>query len=409
MKILHTADWHLGKWLLNYPRISEQKEVLAEIGEIADREQVDAVLIAGDLFDTFNPPAEAQELFYRTMKRLARGGTRPVIAIAGNHDSPDRIENPDPLARECGIILIGYPNTEVDLLKLDCGLEITRSAPGFLEVKIPGQDAPLRLITTAFANEYRLKKFLGTDNPEEELRNLLQACWAELADEYMDANGVNLLMAHLFVMKEGETPPAEPDEEKPILHVGGAQAIYTRNFPEQVQYVALGHLHGYREIGGGPCPVVYSSSPLTYSFSEAGQRKYVAIVEAEPGGKASIHKIELTRGRPLLRHTAQGVTEAVEWLTAHPEALVELTIETDNYLSGKDQKALHQAHDGIVTIIPAMKNRTGMDDNSTPKIELNKSMEELFTGYFQFKNQNKPDQAILDLFHEILSQDNEKE
>lgn len=111
IKILHTADWHLGKWLDNVSRLPEQKEVLEEICIIAERKEVDVVLIAGDLFDTYNPSAEAQELFYKTLRRLGNNGKRSVVAIAGNHDQPDRIEAPDHLARECGIIFIGYPNS----------------------------------------------------------------------------------------------------------------------------------------------------------------------------------------------------------------------------------------------------------------------------------------------------------
>jgi len=107
MKILHTSDWHLGKRLENFSRLDEQIAVLDEICTIADKENIDAVLVAGDLFDTFNPPTEAVELFYRSLKKLSKNGSRPVIAIAGNHDSPDRIESPDPLARECGIIFAG--------------------------------------------------------------------------------------------------------------------------------------------------------------------------------------------------------------------------------------------------------------------------------------------------------------
>jgi len=113
MRILHTSDWHLGKKLDNFSRIEEQKQVLAEICKIADQEKVDVVIIAGDLFDTYNPGTEAEELFYKTLKKLAKNGSRPVIAIAGNHDSPDRIEVPDPLAKECGIILAGFPNTKI--------------------------------------------------------------------------------------------------------------------------------------------------------------------------------------------------------------------------------------------------------------------------------------------------------
>ena len=100
MKILHTADWHLGKRLENISRHEEQVAVLDEICQIADDRNVDAVIIAGDLFDVFSPPNESAELFFKTCKRLSNNGLRAVVAIAGNHDSPERIEAPEVLARE---------------------------------------------------------------------------------------------------------------------------------------------------------------------------------------------------------------------------------------------------------------------------------------------------------------------
>ena len=134
MRILHTSDWHLGKRLDDFSRLEEQRAVLQEIREVADREEVDVVLVAGDLFDTFNPPTEAVELLYKTLKGLTNDGRRPVIAIAGNHDSPDRIESPDPLARECGIIFTGYPHSIVPPFALDSGLKVLRSDEGFVEL-----------------------------------------------------------------------------------------------------------------------------------------------------------------------------------------------------------------------------------------------------------------------------------
>ena len=200
MKILHTADWHLGKRLDSISRMEEQREVLAEICEIAEREKVDAVLIAGDLFDTFNPATDAVDLFYKTLKKLTNGGKRPVIAIAGNHDSPDRIEAPDPLARECGIIFAGYPQTEISPFELETGVKITKSAPGFIEISLAQYDYPLRLLLTPYANEYRMKTFLGTEDRDEELRTLLSEEWNKTTKKYCDKKGVNILMTHLFVM-----------------------------------------------------------------------------------------------------------------------------------------------------------------------------------------------------------------
>ncbi|HOO85741.1 MAG TPA: exonuclease subunit SbcD, partial [Prolixibacteraceae bacterium] len=243
MKILHTSDWHLGKRLANFERIEEQQLFLDELIEIANTQQADAVLVAGDLFDTFNPPTQAVELFYKKLKQLSNNGLRPIIAIAGNHDSPDRIEAPDPLARECGILFAGYPNSKMAPFELESGLKIIHSTESFVELKLPNCEVPLRLLLTPYANELRLKTFLNQTDSEEELRLQLQKSWSQLAEQFCDNKGVNVLMTHLFVVQKDAPLPDEPDDEKPILHVGGAQAIYTENIPPQIQYTALGHLH----------------------------------------------------------------------------------------------------------------------------------------------------------------------
>src|SRR4030042_4704500 len=131
MKILHTSDWHLGKKLERFSRLEEQVEVLEEISAISEKEKVNAVIIAGDLFDSFNPGVEAIELFYHALKKLTNDGKRPVVAIAGNHDSPDRIEAPDPLALECGIIFAGFPDVHISEFSVDSGLKLIKSEPGF--------------------------------------------------------------------------------------------------------------------------------------------------------------------------------------------------------------------------------------------------------------------------------------
>ena len=127
MRILHTADWHLGKKLDFFSRLEEQREVMDEICQIADREEADLVVVSGDLYDTFNPPIEATELLYKTLKRLTNNGKRPVIAIAGNHDSPDRVDSPDPLARECGIFFFGQPNLVTKQLTVEGAFDVIRS------------------------------------------------------------------------------------------------------------------------------------------------------------------------------------------------------------------------------------------------------------------------------------------
>lgn len=406
MKILHTADWHIGKKLDHYSRLDEQRLVLNEICEIAEHEQVDAVVVAGDLFDNFNPSSEATELLYSTLHRLSANGTRAVIAIAGNHDSPERIQVPDALAKVCGILFVGFPNTEVKPFCTQGRVDVVQTAPGFLEINLPNASFPLRILHTPYANEQRLKTFLGVEDSEEALRIHLQQHWQQLADLHLDDKGFNLLATHLFVMQKGGPMPEEPDDERPILHIGGAQAIYTENFPKQVHYIALGHLHRFHQVDKKPAPSVYSSSPLAYSFSEANQTKYVVLIEAEAGKLVGYKPIELLKGKKLRRKSFHSIDEAVGWLGEHQDDLIELTIISDNYLEAADKKKLMEAHSGIIQIIPQIKKSEVADTSS--EIDLSLSMEKLFQEYFKTKNKGQePSEGLMEVFREVLGAEEE--
>jgi len=406
MKILHTADWHLGKRLDNYLRLDEQREVLDEICEIAEREAVNAVIVAGDLFDNFNPSSEAMELLYSTLHRLSANGSRAVVAIAGNHDSPERIEVPDALARACGIVFVGFPNFSVKPIKTRAGLEITKVDNGFIEIKIPESDFPLRVLLTPYANEQRLKTFLGIVETDDALRVHLQNHWQDLADKYLDNAGFNILATHLFFMKKGGEMPEEPEDERPILHIGGASVIYSENVPAQVHYSALGHLHRYQVIDSSPSPVVYSSSPLAYSFSEASQTKYVVLIEAEAGRLVDYKPIALTKGKVLLKKKFDNIDEALVWLTENPDSLVQLTIVSDKYLEASEKKRLLDAHDGLIQIIPEIKNLDGLDGDGLA-IDLSMGVEKLFEEYFRNRKGQEVSTELMLLLKEVLAEENE--
>ncbi|MBK1895457.1 metallophosphoesterase family protein [Chryseobacterium paridis] len=400
MKILHTADWHLGKRLDRFSRLEEQVQVMDEIVQIADTQKVDMIIVAGDLFDNFNPSVDAVELFYKTLKRLSLNGRRPVIAISGNHDSPNLIDAPDPLARECGIILIGHPKAKVNPFELE-NFRISNSVEGLIELQINGFDFPIRILHTPYANEIRLKEYLG-ENKEEELNKVLAENWKQLADEFCDSNGVNILTAHLYMNKRGTELLDEPDGEKPIK-IGAADLIYSDIIPDQIQYTALGHLHGFQNIGTKEKPAIYSSSPLCYSFSEAGQTKYINIIEAEPNREVSYEKIVLKNGKPLARKTFDSVEATVAWLRENPDTLVELTLESETFLKAEDRKLLYQSHSGIVHLIPKVKNQD-FNENKLHEINLNQDIQTLFQDYFKSKNGGQEaNEDLMKLFNEILN------
>lgn len=398
MKILHTADWHLGKRLDRFSRLEEQVLVMNEIVEIADRENVDLVLIAGDLFDNFNPGVEATELFYKTLKRLSLNGKRPVIAISGNHDSPSLIDAPDPLARECGIILIGHPKALIQPFELE-HFKISGTAAGFIELEFKNQNFPVRILHTPYANEVRLKEYFG-ENKEEELSNVLRENWKQTADKFCNNKGINLLIAHLYMNKKGAPILEEPEGEKPIK-IGNADLIWSDIIPHQIQYTALGHLHSFQNIGTAEKPVVYSSSPLCYSFSEAGQTKYVSVIETEPNKPVSFNKIALKNGKCIIRKTFDSVDKTIDWLQENPNSLVELTLESETFLKAEERKLIYQSHNGIVHLIPKVKNQE-FNENQLCEINLNQDILALFKDYFKSKNGGQEaNDEIINLFKEI--------
>nr|MDH3162994.1 exonuclease subunit SbcD [Bacillus licheniformis] len=143
MRILHTADWHLGKTLEGRSRLKEQEDFLEELARIVKDEKIDAVIMAGDAFDTVNPPALAEQLFYESLSALSDKGNRPVVVIAGNHDNPDRLSAASPLTTDHGIHLIGYP----------------RTAPVDIEVASSGEI--LSVAALAYPSESRLNEVLS--------------------------------------------------------------------------------------------------------------------------------------------------------------------------------------------------------------------------------------------------------
>ncbi|KEO73438.1 metallophosphoesterase family protein [Anditalea andensis] len=404
LKILHTADWHLGKKLQEFSRLEEQRLVLEEIGQVCDKEQIDLVLLAGDIFDSFNPNHEAVELLFKTLKKLSNNGKRLVIAISGNHDSTQFVEAPDPLARELGIIFYSKYDSVVRTGPVGSGIVITQSEPGFIEAKLPYLGFPVRILMAPYANEVLLKTYLGESDKEQSLRNLLSEKWKNIADTYCDDKGVNIFIGHFFFVKEGEKPEPEPESERSILHVGGAQALFTNNIPRQIQYAALGHLHRYHAVDKLRCPVIYSSSPLAYSFSEADQVKQVIKIEAQPAQRVSYDPIPLKSGRPLYRKKFDNLEETLNWLEANPYCFVELTYVTEESIDSQTRKAIMQAHDGIVNLIPQLSAGIGTGNNALHADDLNQDMETLFKKFFKTQKGLEPNEELMSLFREITSQ-----
>jgi exonuclease SbcD len=384
MRILHTADWHLGKSLEQISRLPEQIEFVDRLCEIADAEAVDLVLVAGDVFDTYNPPAAAEALFYDALERLNQQGKRPVIVIAGNHDHPERLCASSPLAYKDGIILLGYPGSDGSAYEIDSPYIKRRAGgPGWLSLHLTQCQEEIVLLTMPYPSEARLEALLTETADEALLQQAydqrIKDVLAKLAENFRQ-DTVNVVVSHLFMLG-GKTCDSER-----TLQVGGAMTVAAASMPANADYVALGHLHRPQAISGGPCPIYYAGSPLAYSFSEAGYSKAVYLVEANPGQPAEIKPVYLSCGKPLVRWRAEkGIAEAISWCEAGKDAnaWVDLEIVTDRVLTLEEQKTLRTLHPGIINIRPVLK--TAEFAETAAENRESKPLDALFRDYYRYR------------------------
>lgn len=292
MKFLHTSDWHVGKTLKGRPRLDEHRAVLAEVVGHARANDVDAVVISGDIYDTSVPTAEAQRLVIATLLALAKDGIE-VIAIAGNHDSGSTFEAFRPLMGVAGINLYGQARAKdkggvYSFTARSTGEPVNVAVIPFLSQRYavraaqliaPGDNVPAR----------------NVGSYDQWVRNIVD----HLHGGY-DPDGVNLMTAHLTC-----TGGAFGGGERM------AQSIFEYHvpaaiFPIDTHYVALGHLHRRQELPAG-CPVHYSGSPLAVDFGEEENTPTVLLVEASPGTPAKVTDLPLKSARRL--RTVEGTVE----------------------------------------------------------------------------------------------------
>lgn len=402
MRILHTSDWHLGKNLEGISRIGEQREFIDFLCAAASDERIDLVLIAGDIYDTYNPPAMAEELFYEAVERLSDKGRRGVVIISGNHDNPERLCASSPLAHKNGIFLVGYPGSDPgEYRSSENSIRIKESGSGWMELSIAGCDHPAVILTLPYPSESRLEEVLSSKNDEADLQRAysekIGSLFASLSTHYRE-DTVNLAVSHLFAMGGKES------ESERTLQVGGALTVDPKAFPAQCQYVALGHLHRPQEMKHAPCPAFYSGSPLAYSFSEADQSKAVYIIEALPGQKADVRPLYLNCGKPLKKWEAKGgYGQALAWCEEGRDqnAWVDLEIVTDRVLTLDEQKRLRSLHPGLVFIRPRLV-RTAQEAIS-PQSREGRKIDILFREYFKHRTGTEITDELMTAFLEIVN------
>jgi exonuclease SbcD len=300
MRLLHTSDWHLGQTLHNFDRTHEHQRFLDWLLDTIVAEQVDALLIAGDIFDNSNPSAASQRQLYRFLQQArARSPQLDIVVVAGNHDSPGRLEAPGPLLEAHGTRVVGHvvrnSDGEIDLERLvvpltgrDGQVEAWCVAVPFLR---PG-DVP-RIDTSGSELENA-----GIDAYLSGIALLYQQAY-ELARSRCGKGEAVLAMGHCH-MVGGD---ASPDSERRIL-IGGTEALPASMFDPGIAYAALGHLHLAQKVGKQE-HLRYCGSPLPLSFAEIGYQHQVLRIDLEGGKAKEIVPLHVPRAVELLRVPAQ--------------------------------------------------------------------------------------------------------
>ncbi|MDR3308555.1 MAG: exonuclease SbcCD subunit D C-terminal domain-containing protein [Tannerella sp.] len=298
LKILHTADWHLGQTFHDFERQKEHLHFLSAIRRIIAERDIDALLVAGDVFDSPNPPAEAQEMYYRFLYEVtSENPDLQIIIIAGNHDSSARLEAPAALLRLLNVHVRGV---------------VKRTADG--EIDYQHLIIPIRqgAAITAWCLAVPYLRY-GDYPPAENLSKSVEKLFTDAYSHIPDKSLPVIAMAHLYA---GGATISQKDKSERII-IGGEEGIRSEAFPEQLSYIALGHLHRAQHLPHRE-NAYYSGAPLPMSFAERTNKQSVIVVELAEN-KANIEKIELSPLIPLQSIFADSIKELIERLHQLPE------------------------------------------------------------------------------------------
>ncbi|HEY3139795.1 MAG TPA: exonuclease SbcCD subunit D [Acidimicrobiales bacterium] len=381
MRLLHTSDWHVGKAIRGRSRAAEHEAVLVEIAEIADRTSVDLVVVAGDLFDTAAPSAESERIVYQALVRLAAGG-RPVVVVAGNHDSAARLG-------------------AVALLSAASGIHVASAirAPddgGVLELDVDGEKALVALLPFP-SQRYVVTAdvLMGTADASDATAHYRDRVTRIIGavTQGFSAGTVNLLVAHLTVVG-GALGGGER----------GAHTIFdywvpATAFPSAAQYVALGHLHRAQRLDG-PAPLHYCGSPLQLDFSETSNQPSVNLIEVKAGLPAKVDAVPLQSGVRLrtLRGTLDQLRAHVDTSTDH----LQLVLDEPPRVGLADEA--RELFPTAVEVVlagrdPAVSDK---DESAAPSDRLRRTPHDLFADYLN--EAEAGDERVLALFDQLADE-----
>lgn len=397
MKFVHTGDWHIGKVVNEISMLEDQQYILDRLIEFLESERPDALVIAGDLYDRSVPPARAVELLDKYIEKIILDLKIPILAIAGNHDSGERLGFMSSILRKQGFYIEGELKGEIDCVTL----KDTYGDVDFYLIPY-GDPAVVREVygdNTIRTHEDAMKKIVDEINSKRDMKRRAVA----IAHGYITNMGSNENLSREEAIKESGLEISE--SERP-LSIGGTDIIPGKVF-EGFNYVALGHLHGPQKVGSDK--IRYSGSLLKYSFSEEHQNKTVTLVNINEKGDV---EVELKNLKPL--RDMRVINGTLEELIK-PEFYNKGNRDDYVFALLNDEGDLHEPMATLRAIYP---NIMGLRKDSKKtlghkNIELNvkerqKSKIDLFKDFYENVTQREIDEVSITLMTEFIEKREEE-
>lgn len=372
MRLLHTADWHVGKSMRGLSRADEHRAVLGEIVDLTEEHTVDVVVIAGDIFESSAPSPEAEAIVYGTLLDLSQRGVA-VVAVAGNHDNARRLDAISPVFAITGVHIAALPRppTEGGVLRIDAG----SSSAAFALLPFVSQRGIVRadhlMSDAAFEHVQSY-----ADRMSNLIRVLVESCPADIP---------TVVVHHGFV-----TGGTVGGGER-LAHLMNAYHVPALAFAPSIAYVALGHLHRAQKIPGA-APIYYPGSPLMLDFGDTDDEKSVTLVDIPDAGPAKVRQIALASGRPL--RTVRGTIDQILSTTVEGDPWLRFIVEGARSADlAKDVRA----HFGERAV--EVRVETQYREDQLSRTDRARNPHELFAEYAE--TQGLADPLVEELFSEL--------
>lgn len=379
MKIVHTSDWHIGRRWKGIQRLDELEAVLDHLAGYVEENAVDLVLHSGDVFESRNPPAEAEQLVNKFLVRVGRTGAQMVI-VAGNHDDPLRLDARSLLTEFVNVQIVGRPR---------------RAARGGTRTVVTrgGETAVVAALPFATPGSWVTALDIAGEEADARIkyaRTFARAVRDLSADFHPDT--VNLFVAHTHL--EG----AEFGESERRVHIGEDWAGSPEVLPDSASYIALGHLHRPQKVER-PVPAYYAGSLLQMDFGEAGEEKSFVVVTASAGRPATVEHVPYQGGLPLVDLRAP-LAELEETADRYRTGWLRVTVP----LAERDPDLNRKVRELLPNALVVRAELPEAEEPPDIRLETGVPPVRHYANYHLRVHQQPADIAVLDTFQDLYDQ-----